>query len=475
MAIKRLKGGFLIMDGLFKQVEDKLDDSMKLEKKTYNKSSMVAISHAIEEIVLKYKISANLYVTFQKEEFFLIEKEKYKKLDKLCNSISLFADEFSKKSKEGFSETTNFYNLNDFSNDLVSSLKTEWTVIVQHPLYSMALLTKEVPESQEIEKDAFRRFKGNFTFDKDTVNNTIDILNYMLEKEDINLPKYDSEKISSSNEIADKQSEIILPFLNNALKEIEEKVNALANQNIMLDYSLQENKRRTKETIKRLGFAAEYKDTDTAVHLVRIGLISTLLYSRVEKDESLLENMFYGSLMHDIGKIGIEDDILFKPGKLNSEEYETIKKHTEIGYNILSKSEYELIQLAQEIAYTHHERWDGGGYPRGLSGKDIPLVGRVVAIVDVFDALLSDRVYKEAFSLEKTIKILTEERNAQFDGELLDIFLANLDTIMDFRQEVEANFSDLNEKQVASKYFDLQPDFSKLTGDKIPGYQELFG
>lgn len=137
--------------------------------------------------------------------------------------------------------------------------------------------------------------------------------------------------------------------------------------------------------------------------------------------------------MHDIGKIATPDAILSKPGKLTAQEYEAMKQHAEISYRILSGSSSEMLQLAAEVARTHHERWDGGGYPHGLAGDEIPLSGRIVAIADVFDALTSKRCYKPAFPLDKTRAIMAEGRGHHFDPALLDLFWAHIDEFMAVR------------------------------------------
>jgi putative two-component system response regulator len=132
------------------------------------------------------------------------------------------------------------------------------------------------------------------------------------------------------------------------------------------------------------------------------------------------------SPLHDVGKIGIPDQILLKPGKLTPEEFEVIKTHSEIGRRILGDSSSQLLKTAAIIAHTHHEKMDGSGYPRGLIGAQIPIAGRIAAICDVFDALTFDRVYKKAFSIEKATAILEEGRGTHFDAHLLDLFLASL-------------------------------------------------
>ena len=141
--------------------------------------------------------------------------------------------------------------------------------------------------------------------------------------------------------------------------------------------------------------------------------------------------------MHDTGKIGIPDAILKKPGKLDANEWEVMKTHAQIGYDILSKNRTELFQLAAEIALNHYERWDGSGYPNGLSGQDIPESARIVAIVDVFDALTMKRPYKAAWSIDKAVVEMQRGSGTHFDAQLLDCFLDNLGTILDIKKEWE--------------------------------------
>jgi putative two-component system response regulator len=134
--------------------------------------------------------------------------------------------------------------------------------------------------------------------------------------------------------------------------------------------------------------------------------------------------------MHDIGKIGIPDSILLKPGKFEPHEWEVMKTHTTIGAEILSGDDSELLSMAREIALTHHEKWDGSGYPKGLAGEDIPLVGRIVALADVFDALTSERPYKKAWSTEASLDYLHEQRGRHFDPALVELFTARLPGIL---------------------------------------------
>ncbi len=191
------------------------------------------------------------------------------------------------------------------------------------------------------------------------------------------------------------------------------------------------------DTIHRLVIAAEYKDEDTGDHIIRIGRYSALIAEKLGMPALSPKDMLYAAPMHDIGKIGIPDHILLKPGKLADEEFDIVKTHTTIGAKILSNSSAKIIMLAEQIALSHHERWDGQGYPNGLSGKDIPLAGRIVALADVFDALTSKRPYKETFPLEVALDIMKKERGQHFDPDVLDIFLTNMNEVLKIRDSVK--------------------------------------
>jgi PAS domain S-box-containing protein len=182
------------------------------------------------------------------------------------------------------------------------------------------------------------------------------------------------------------------------------------------------------ETIKRLATAVEERDPETGGHIERIGNFAAMIAERLGMDADRVRLIRVSSTMHDVGKVGIADDILLKPGKLTDEEREVMQTHTSIGHHILAGSGADLLDLAASIALTHHEHVDGGGYPAGVSGKDIPVEGRIVAVADVFDALTSDRVYRKAFSVEKAIEIMEEGRGSQFDPKILDVLVENLES-----------------------------------------------
>lgn len=182
---------------------------------------------------------------------------------------------------------------------------------------------------------------------------------------------------------------------------------------------------REHETLTVLGKTAEYKDPETGAHVNRVAHYSKLLakgYGLSKEEQDLI---FYASPFHDLGKVGIEDKILLKPGKLNDDEFEIMKTHATIGYDILKKSESKYLQAGAIIALTHHEKYNGKGYPNGLSGNDIHIYGRIVAVADVFDALTSERPYKKAWSFDDAFALLKKESGGHFDPKIVKIFINN--------------------------------------------------
>jgi len=188
------------------------------------------------------------------------------------------------------------------------------------------------------------------------------------------------------------------------------------------------------QIVQRLGMAAEYRDEETGNHILRMSHISELLARSVGWDEASCELILLASPMHDIGKIGIPDKILLKPGKFEADEWEVMKSHAEIGGKLLEGDDSDLMRLAKDIALTHHEKWDGSGYPHGLVGKDIPQAGRIAALADVFDALTSERPYKKAWSVEEAVDLIKEQSGLHFDPELVDTFIKQLPNILKIRE-----------------------------------------
>lgn len=194
------------------------------------------------------------------------------------------------------------------------------------------------------------------------------------------------------------------------------------------------------EVIQRLGRAAEYKDNETGMHVIRMSHYSKILAQQLDVSERWIELVFQASPMHDIGKIGIPDAVLRKPGKLDKDEWEMMQTHVQIGADIINNGDSFLLQMAQEIALYHHEKWDGNGYPHGLKGEEIPLSARIVAIADVFDALTSERPYKKAWPTEKAIALLEEEAGSHFDPTLVPIFIAQLDQLLEIKESFKDEF-----------------------------------
>jgi putative two-component system response regulator len=176
------------------------------------------------------------------------------------------------------------------------------------------------------------------------------------------------------------------------------------------------------EVLERLGRAAEYRDNETGAHVMRMSLYCALLGRAAGLPPADCEMLTMASTLHDIGKIGVPDSILLKTGKLTAEERQLIENHVNIGADILEGARSELLRHAREIVLTHHEKWDGTGYPRGLKGDEIPLFGRIAAIADVFDALTSKRPYKEAWPVDKAVEEINRGAGAQFDPELVRLF-----------------------------------------------------
>ena len=176
----------------------------------------------------------------------------------------------------------------------------------------------------------------------------------------------------------------------------------------------------------RLLRAAEWRDEETGAHVQRVGLGSQMMAQKLGWEPRAVSDMKLAAAMHDIGKIGVPDRILLKPGRLTREEFEVVKSHTEIGHSILGGASSSLLMLAAEIALSHHEKWDGSGYPRGLVGEEIPESGRIVAIIDVYDALISDRSYRKAFAEEKAIESMSGYSGQYFDPSLFGVFLGIL-------------------------------------------------
>jgi putative two-component system response regulator len=213
----------------------------------------------------------------------------------------------------------------------------------------------------------------------------------------------------------------------------------LKSQNRLLEERVGERTKELQDTrlevIRRLGRAAEYRDNETGLHIIRMSKMAECIGEEAGMTDAQTELLLHASPMHDIGKIGIPDRILLKPGKLDPAEWEIMKTHTTIGAEILSGHSSELLGMAREVALSHHERWDGTGYPSGVRGEDIPLVGRVVALADVFDALTSERPYKKAWSVEEAVTEVRRSSGTHFDPRLVEAFMDRLQAILEIRHK----------------------------------------
>lgn len=224
--------------------------------------------------------------------------------------------------------------------------------------------------------------------------------------------------------------------------------NEVKNQNLLLEEKVLERTQELintqREILRRLGKASEYRDDDTGFHINRMSHYCQLLAKAAGLSDQFCNMILDISAMHDIGKIGIPDSILLKPDRLNDQEFDIMKKHTIIGADILSGSNSPILRLAESMALTHHERWDGTGYPNQLIGENIPIEGRICAISDVFDALTSCRPYKQAWTIESAVTEMKKGRERHFDPELLDEFLHILPQI----EEIKEQFSNVNLSEI---------------------------
>ena len=196
------------------------------------------------------------------------------------------------------------------------------------------------------------------------------------------------------------------------------------------------------DTIHRLVLAVEYKDKFTGNHIVRMSRYSALIAKKIGLKTSDVINIFYAAPMHDVGKIGIPDTIISKPSKLTNDEFDIMKKHTTIGAEILDNSKSHILKIARHIALSHHEKWNGSGYPFGLEKNNIPLPARIVALADTFDVLTSKRSYKDPYPISEALDIIKNERGKHFDPEVVDVFEKNREEMVKINASIAANHGD---------------------------------
>jgi putative two-component system response regulator len=203
------------------------------------------------------------------------------------------------------------------------------------------------------------------------------------------------------------------------------------------------------EIVQRLGLAAEYKDNETGLHVIRMSHFARILGLAAGMTEHEADDLLHAAPMHDVGKIGIPDRILQKPGPLDPDEWKIMQGHATIGAEIIGEHDGGMLALARNIALTHHEKWDGSGYPKGLAGEAIPLEGRICAIADVFDALTSVRPYKKAWTEDAAVEFLVQQKGKHFDPMLVELFIAQLPAIRAIRHRWAEQEPEVEEKQAA--------------------------
>lgn len=293
--------------------------------------------------------------------------------------------------------------------------------------------TLNIANVREIPAD--RPYKWNPSFDEKNDYSTRSMLTVpMLDQQDqvigvlqlINARPWPEQGQAPSEEVLpfdDLQVELLQSFASQA---------AVAVTNARLTASL---KQAYLDTIYRLSVAAEYKDQDTANHIRRMSLYSKIIAAGMGMSDREVELILYSSPMHDVGKLGVPDAILLKEGPLDPDERRIMENHTVYGARIMEGSDSEIIEWSRRIALSHHEKWDGSGYPNKLKGEDIPVTGRIVALADVFDALTSARPYKKAWSFEEAIRTIKKDSGSHFDPRVVMAFLESIDEIREVYNE----------------------------------------
>ena len=197
------------------------------------------------------------------------------------------------------------------------------------------------------------------------------------------------------------------------------------------------------DTINRLALAVEYKDKFTGSHIVRMSRYSAFIAQKIGLTGPEVRNIFYAAPMHDVGKIGIPDTIISKPSKLTNDEFDIMKRHTTIGAEILGNSKSEILTIARQIALSHHEKWNGEGYPHGIEKDMIPLSARIVALADTFDVLTSKRSYKEPYSIDAAKDIILNEQGKHFDPHVVEVFKNNIEKMVEINSKSSFEYNEL--------------------------------
>jgi len=271
--------------------------------------------------------------------------------------------------------------------------------------------------SLEAREDRLRAYESGIN---DFINKPVDHTELRLRLKWLLELKYAQDQLRRSKETLESTVELRTRELRHALEEVTRAQRAVQAGHL--------------DTIRRLTLAAEYKDHDTAGHIERIGRYSEVLGLAMHLQPSTVDLLLHAAPMHDVGKLGIPDSILLKPGPLDAEERAIMNTHTTIGGQILSGSTSPVIQMGERVALTHHEKWDGTGYPSGIGGDEIPLEARICSVVDFFDALTMDRPYRKAVPNDEVVEMIIGERGTSFDPGVVEVFLdvrADLEKIQD--------------------------------------------
>jgi len=281
--------------------------------------------------------------------------------------------------------------------------------------------TLYIPDPYNI--DSHEPYKFNASVDQKTGFKTESLLAIPL--------RHPSEGVIGTFEILNPKDKFFHP-LNIGIARNFSVIAAVSFVNMRLRTSLRNS---YLDTLERLGHVAEYKDEDTFQHVRRIRFSSQAIAQQMGLPLEFQEEIFHAAAMHDMGKVGIPDHILNKPGKLDPDEWNIMKTHAENGAAILSRSKSAILQMSERIAMSHHEKWNGQGYPNGLTGDEIPLEAQIVAVADVFDALLQKRVYKKAWPLADALQLIQSERGQHFSPRVVDAFFACKDKILQIHRE----------------------------------------
>ncbi len=258
----------------------------------------------------------------------------------------------------------------------------------------------------------------------------------VLEKE-LTLANSQSIKYAQDFSVLFKEAKAQKTELSNANKQLKKYASDLRKTVSILKSVNNELQEAYYDTIQRLVLAVEYKDQYTGQHIMRMSRYSALLAQKLGFPEREVLNILYAAPMHDVGKIGIPDSIITSPNKLTHDEFAIMKRHTIIGAEILDNAKSQILIIARQIALSHHEKWNGSGYPYGLKEDKIPLAGRIVALADTFDVLTSKRSYKDPFSTDHAASIIKKEKGNHFDPDIVDVFEKNIDELVKISVEAE--------------------------------------